>query len=60
MKIDCGTLRGLEVTPLKKNDEIVEPLSERISGRTSLHDVYVPNSDELLVVFRRVNNYSFS
>lgn len=48
-EVDCGTLRGLEVSALKKNDEIVEPLSERISGRTSLYDVYAPISDELLV-----------
>eukprot|EP01090_Pellita_catalonica_P013985 TRINITY_DN3457_c0_g1_i2.p1 TRINITY_DN3457_c0_g1~~TRINITY_DN3457_c0_g1_i2.p1 ORF type:complete len:648 (-),score=158.53 TRINITY_DN3457_c0_g1_i2:426-2369(-) len=46
---DCGTLRGLEVSALKKNDEIVEPLSERISGRTALYDVYAPTTDELLV-----------
>ncbi len=46
---DCGTLRGLEVTPLKKNDEIVESLSDRIVGRTALHNVYHPVSDEVLV-----------
>ncbi|WP_299107042.1 DNA-directed RNA polymerase subunit beta' [uncultured Tenacibaculum sp.] len=46
---DCGTLRGLEVRPLKKNDEIVEPLSERISGRSALYDVYHPTTDEVLV-----------
>jgi len=47
---DCGTLRGLEVMPLKKNDEIVESLSDRIEGRVSLQDVFSPNSeDELLV-----------
>ena len=46
---DCGTLRGLEVTPLKKNDEIVESLAERIEGRVSLQDVYAPISDELLI-----------
>ena len=47
---DCGTLRGVEVSPLKKNDEIVEKLSERILGRVSLHDVYDPETDELIVV----------
>jgi DNA-directed RNA polymerase subunit beta' len=47
---DCGTLRGLEVTPLKKNDEIVESLSDRIEGRVSLQDVYLPNSDDELLV----------
>ena len=35
---DCGTLRGLEVTPLKKDDMIVENLSDRIEGRVALHD----------------------
>ena len=48
-EVDCGTLRGLNVEPLKKNDEIVETLSERIEGRVSLHDVVDPVTDELLV-----------
>jgi DNA-directed RNA polymerase subunit beta' len=47
---DCGTLRGLEVMPLKKNDEIVESLSDRIEGRVSLQDVFLPNSDDELLV----------
>ena len=47
---DCGTLRGLEVSALKKNDEVVESLGERILGRISLHDIYHPQTDELLVV----------
>jgi len=46
---DCGTLRGLVATALRKNDEIVEPLYDRILGRTSVHDVYVPDTDELIV-----------
>jgi DNA-directed RNA polymerase subunit beta' len=46
---DCGTLRGLFVEPLKKNDEIVESLSERLDGRVSLHDVVDPVTEELLV-----------
>ncbi len=45
---DCGTLRGLRVTALKDNEDIVEPLSERILGRVSVHDVYDPISDELV------------
>src|SRR5680860_700430 len=48
-EVDCGTLRGLFVEPLKKNDEIVESLSERLDGRVSLHDVVDPISDELFV-----------
>ena len=46
---DCGTLRGQEVSALKDNDEIVEPLSERILGRVSVHDIYDPISDELII-----------
>jgi len=46
---DCGTLRGLVATALKKNDEIVEPLSDRIVGRTSVHDIFHPDSNELIV-----------
>ena len=46
---DCGTLRGLEVTPLKKNDEIVESISDRIEGRVSLNDVYHPVTEELIL-----------
>jgi DNA-directed RNA polymerase subunit beta' len=46
---DCGTLRGLEVNPLKKNDEIVESLSDRIEGRGSLNDVYHPLTEEIIL-----------
>ena len=46
---DCGTLRGVEVRALKKNEEVVESLGERILGRVSLHDVYNPLTEELLV-----------
>ena len=45
---DCGTLRGLKVTALKDNEDIVEPLSERILGRVSVHDIYDPITDELI------------
>jgi len=46
---DCGTLRGIATTALKDNEDIVEPLYDRIMGRTSLHDVYDPASDKLIV-----------
>ncbi|NJB35917.1 DNA-directed RNA polymerase subunit beta' [Croceivirga sp. JEA036] len=46
---DCGTLRGIEVEALRKNEEVVESLGERILGRVSLHDVYNPLNEELLV-----------
>src|SRR5690606_31688138 len=46
---DCGTLRGLATSALKDNEEIVEPLVERITGRNSLHDIYHPFTDELIL-----------
>ncbi len=47
--VDCGTLRGVEVEALKKNEEIVESLGERILGRVSLNDVYDPISEEVIL-----------
>ena len=46
---DCGTLRGLVCTEIKKNDEVVASLGERILGRVSVHDVYDPTTGELIV-----------
>jgi len=46
---DCGTLRGISTTALKDNEDIIEPLYDRILGRTSLHDVYNPVTDELIM-----------
>ncbi len=46
---DCGTLRGIEISALKDNEEIVEPLSERIAGRVALEDVIDPATDEVIL-----------
>ena len=46
---DCGTLRGLVATTIKKNEEVVETLYERILGRTTVHDIYHPLTGELIV-----------
>ena len=48
-EFDCGTLRGIEVNALKKNEEVVETLGERILGRTALNDVIDPSSNEVLI-----------
>jgi len=45
---DCGTLRGIATTALKDNEDIVEPLYDRILGRVSLHDIYDPITDQLI------------
>ena len=46
---DCGTLRGIAISALKDNEEVVEPLLDRIVGRTSLHNIYSPTSDETII-----------
>jgi DNA-directed RNA polymerase subunit beta' len=46
---DCGTLRGIATSALKDNEDIIESLGDRIMGRTSLHDVYDPQTDELII-----------
>lgn len=46
---DCGTLRGIATSALKDNEDIVEPLYDRILGRTSLHDVLNPLTEEVLI-----------
>ena len=48
-EVDCGTLRGLVTSALKKADEVVESLRDRILGRVSVHDVYHPETGELIV-----------
>ncbi|MFY8091174.1 MAG: DNA-directed RNA polymerase subunit beta' [Chitinophagaceae bacterium] len=45
---DCGTLRGINTSALKDNEDVIENLADRIEGRTSLHDVYHPISEKLL------------
>ncbi len=46
---DCGTLRGLQASAIKKNEEVVESLYERILGRTTVHDVYHPLTGKLII-----------
>ncbi|NLN30657.1 MAG: DNA-directed RNA polymerase subunit beta' [Bacteroidales bacterium] len=46
---DCGTLRGLVAVAIKKNEEVVETLYERILGRTTVHNVYHPLTGDLIV-----------
>ncbi|CAM4118512.1 DNA-directed RNA polymerase subunit beta' [Flavobacterium jumunjinense] len=47
--VDCGTLRGIEVSALKKNEEIVETLGERILGRVALQDIIDPLTSEVII-----------
>lgn len=46
---DCETLRGIDVSALKKNEEVMEKLSARVLGRVALHDVIDPATQTVIV-----------
>ncbi|MCX6567384.1 MAG: DNA-directed RNA polymerase subunit beta' [Candidatus Aminicenantes bacterium] len=46
---DCGTLKGVNVSAIVENGEIVEPFIDRIVGRTSLERVIHPDTGKVLV-----------
>jgi len=57
---DCGTLKGLDVYALKVNDDILESLAERISGRISMIDVVHPESNKTLVKANEMITYTLA
>jgi DNA-directed RNA polymerase subunit beta' len=46
---DCGTLRGLTISALKENEDIIQPLGERVLGRVVLEDVVNSLTGEVIV-----------
>ena len=46
---DCGTDEGVEVKAFTDGKEVIEPLKQRIVGRTALVDVVDPNTGEVIV-----------
>lgn len=46
---DCGTTEGVEVRAFTDGKEVIEPLDQRISGRTALNDITDPATGEVLV-----------
>ncbi len=46
---DCGTLRGLTITALKENEEVIQSLSDRVLGRVAVDDIVHPISGEVLI-----------
>ena len=46
---DCGTDEGVEVQEFRDGKETIEPLTQRIIGRTALVDVVDPNTGEVIV-----------
>ncbi|MCK4762088.1 MAG: DNA-directed RNA polymerase subunit beta' [Candidatus Aminicenantes bacterium] len=47
---DCGTMSGMEVSAIIEYGKEIEPLIERIIGRTSLDDIYYPDEPERIIV----------
>ena len=48
-EIDCGTKDGMEVRHLIEGGEVIQPLGDRILGRTALEDVLNPYSNEVIL-----------
>jgi len=46
---DCGTLKGINTSSLVEAGEIIQPLNERILGRTALEDIVDPFDNSVLV-----------
>ncbi len=48
-EVDCGTTDGIVVTALVEGGEIIEPLGDRLLGRTASEDVRDPVSRDVIV-----------
>ncbi len=46
--VDCGTEEGLIMAPIVEGGDVVEPLRERVLGRTIAVDLYYPGKDDIL------------
>ncbi len=46
---DCETMQGVDMTALKEGNKTIEPLSDRIKGRTAVEEVVDPVSGEIIV-----------
>ena len=46
---DCGTTDGITVSSLVEGGEIIQPLEERLLGRTTVEDIRDPLTKELIV-----------
>ncbi len=48
-EIDCGTDDGLEITPVYEAGEIIQPIGDRLLGRTALTDVIELTTNTVVV-----------
>ncbi len=47
---DCGTMNGVDVSAIIENGKEIEPLIDRIVGRTALDDIISPENPDLVLV----------
>ena len=50
---DCGTLDGIEMTPLVEGGEVIEGLGDRVLGRVALEDIRDPFTGNVIVTGQR-------
>jgi DNA-directed RNA polymerase subunit beta' len=48
-EVDCGADDGIVITPLIEGGEIIQPLGERILGRTTLEQIVDPYTNQLIL-----------
>ncbi len=48
-EVDCGTKKGLTISAIIEGGEVIETLSERILGRTSVEDIVDPATSKVIV-----------
>jgi DNA-directed RNA polymerase subunit beta' len=46
---DCGSIDGIEMTPLVEGGEVIEGLGDRVLGRVALDDIRDPFTNEVIV-----------
>lgn len=47
-ELDCGTPEGMEIRPLLEGGEVIQPLGDRVLGRTALEDIVDPYSNSVI------------
>ena len=45
---DCGTTEGVAIRAIVDGKEVIEPLNQRITGRTALNDIVNPATGEII------------
>ncbi len=52
-ELDCGATDGINLTSLIEGGEVIQPLSDRILGRTTLTDIVDPYTSKVIVPANR-------